>query len=155
MEPIKDNVRDILKASGYKYTNQRALIYNVFVENQEDHLSTEEVYAIVQEKDPEVGIATVYRTLQLFDELGLLYKISFDDGVSRYELKSSIAGHRHHHLMCLGCGVITEFKHDLLDTLENEIEVTENFKVVDHNLKFYGYCKNCQTEKKGANNEKQ
>lgn len=149
----KDNyIGDVLKKNGYKYTYQRAKIYNVFLQNQEKHLSTDEVFEYLKETNPEIGIATVYRTLMLFEELGILYKISFDDGVLRYEIRNndSNLGH-HHHLICNGCGKVIECKIDLLNTLEDTIEKTEKFKITDHNLKFYGYCENCNKKKERIN----
>lgn len=144
-----DYVKKVLKEKGFKFTNQRAEIYNVFLKHEGSHLSTEEVYEYVSKEDPEIGIATVYRTLQLFEELDVLYRISFDDGVARYEIKSNESVHRHHHLICLDCGKVIEFKLDLLDGLEDEIQKDEGFKIVDHNLKFYGYCKDCYNKNKG------
>ncbi|EFI42439.1 Fur family transcriptional regulator [Peptoniphilus sp. oral taxon 386] len=148
MELNVEYVKNVLKNNGYKYTNQRAEVYNVFLNHRDEHLSTEDVFAYVSKEDPEIGIATVYRTLMLFEELGVLYKISFDDGVARYEIKTVGEGHRHHHLVCLDCGGITEVKLDLLDSLEEEIENDEKFKIVDHNLKFYGYCKDCYKKRR-------
>ena len=146
MDLNSDYVKKALKDKGYKFTNQRSEIYNIFLEHKDSHLSTEEVFEYVSRVNPDIGIATVYRTLQLFEELNVLYKISFDDGVARYEIKSSISEHRHHHLICLDCGKVIEVKLDLLDSLEDEIESEESFKIVDHNLKFYGYCKECYTK---------
>ncbi|MDO5041663.1 MAG: transcriptional repressor [Peptoniphilus sp.] len=134
----RDYIRDVLKESGHKYTNQRVEIYNVFLNNPGKHLSTEDVYAEILKTHPEIGIATVYRTLMLFEQLDILYKISFDDGVIRYEIKSQDSSHRHHHLICLNCSKVIEVKLDLLDDLEDKIENSENFKITDHNLKLYG-----------------
>lgn len=152
MELNSDYVKKVLKEKGYKFTNQRSEIYNVFLKHRGSHLSTEEVFEYVSKENPEIGIATVYRTLQLFEELDVLYKISFDDGVARYEIKANDAAHRHHHLICLDCGKVLEVKLDLLDSLEEEIESEEGFKIVDHNLKFYGYCKECYKKHKGEIN---
>lgn len=149
---IKSNdVKEILKENGHKYTGQRAKIFDVFLKYPDKHLSTEDVYEYISKEFPEIGIATIYRTLMLFEKLGILYKISFDDGVVRYELRANKNAHRHHHLICLNCQKIIEVKLDLLDSLEKRIEETENFKIVDHNLKFYGYCEDCQ--KKEIDNE--
>ncbi|KXO16862.1 transcriptional repressor [Peptoniphilus sp. GNH] len=140
-------VKNILRENGYKFTNQRKDIYKVFVDNVSHHLTTEEVYKIAKKANPEVGIATVYRTILLFEKLGIIYKISFDDGAIRYELKSEKNEHRHHHLICLSCNKVIEVKLDLLDALESSVEKSEKFKIVDHNLKFYGYCSDCQKKK--------
>ncbi len=144
-----DMVRNLLKDHGYKFTNQRWEVYEVFLNHRDKHLSSEEVYEIVSKKDGEIGIATVYRTVQLFEELGLLYKISFDDQVARYELKETGKGHYHHHLICLKCHKVMEVELDHLDQLESEIEQKEDFLIMDHNLKFYGYCSDCKDSVKG------
>ena len=153
MDRAEEFVKELLKSKGYKFTNQRVEIYRVFLENKGKHLSCEDVYEIVSKKDSEIGIATVYRTVQLFDELGVLYSISFDDQTTRYELKDETDKHYHHHVICLSCGKVIEVEYDFLDALEDTIEKKESFKIVDHNLKFYGYCADCQ--KKGVKNEKQ
>lgn len=148
MDNNVEKVRNILKEHGHKFTRQRVEIYKVFADKQGSHLSTEEVYREASELDKNIGIATVYRTMLLFEEVGILDKISFDDGVTRYELKNETdSEHRHHHLICVDCGKVTEVKIDLLDNLEKEIEDEEEFKIVDHSLKFYGHCKDCYQKK--------
>jgi Fur family ferric uptake transcriptional regulator len=141
-----NHYKGILQKEGYKLTNQRRDILKVILDNKNEHLSCEDVFGIVSKINPEIGIATVYRTLQLFEKLNIVYKINFDDGLSRYELNIGSENHHHHHLICLKCGRVIEVKLDLLESLEEEIENEGNFKVVDHNVKFYGYCRNCATE---------
>lgn len=144
-EKEAERINDLLRSKGYKLTVQRQAIVDVFLENMDTHLSPEEVYEFVKEKYPEIGLATVYRALQLFEKLGVLYRLNFDDGCSRYELTGSVDGeHHHHHLICLDCGKVLEVKLDLLDNLEDEIEKEEEFEIVDHNLQFFGYCKDCK-----------
>jgi Fur family ferric uptake transcriptional regulator len=98
-----------------------------------------------------MGIATVYRTVQLFTKLGILDQIVFDDNIVRYELRIHEHKHRHHHLICLECGKVSEVDVDELDKIEAEIEKNEKFKIVDHTLKFMGYCEDCyrKIEEKG------
>ncbi len=139
-----DDIKNKLRESGYKLTRQRIAILNVIFDNNDKHLSSEEIYDYVKEIDTDIGIATVYRTLQLFEELNIVYKVNFDDGFNRYELNIDSEDHQHHHLICLECGSIFEVKLDLLENLEKEIEVENGFKIVDHNVKFFGYCKDCQ-----------
>ena len=139
---IKKRIRD----AGYKLTTQRKAILNVIIENDDEHLSCDEIYNIVGEEYPDLGIATVYRTLQLFEKLGVVYKLNFDDGCSRYEIIPDSKEHQHHHLICLDCGKVLEVKIDLLDALEAEIEEEEHFTIVDHNVKFYGYCSECENK---------
>ena len=139
-----DNVKKRFKKEGYKLTTQRRAILSVIIENHEEHLNPEEIYDIVKIKYPEIGIATVYRTLQLLEKLNIIYRLNFDDGYNRYELNLNPEGHHHHHLICLKCGKVMEVELDLLENLENEIEIENNFKIVDHNVKFFGYCIDCQ-----------
>lgn len=133
-----------LQEKGYKLTTQRRAIINAIVDNHEEHLSCDEIYNIVRDDYPELGIATVYRTLQLFEKLNIVYRLNFDDGCSRYELTTGSESHHHHHLICLSCGKVSEVKIDLLDALEEEIENEGQFTIVDHNVKFYGYCNGCK-----------
>ncbi|MBU5426703.1 transcriptional repressor [Tissierella pigra] len=139
-------IKGKLQNEGYKLTTQRRAILNVMIDNSEEHLSPEEVYNIVKKEYPDLGIATVYRTLQLFEKLNIICKLNFDDGCSRYELSTDSEGHHHHHLICLSCGKVIEVKLDLLEALEEEIEKEGQFTIVDHNVKFYGHCSECKNK---------
>ncbi|WMM23263.1 Fur family transcriptional regulator [Tissierella sp. MB52-C2] len=139
-----NSIKGKLQNQGYKLTTQRRAILNSIIDNSEQHLSPEEVYNIVKKEYPDLGIATVYRTLQLFEKLDIVCKLNFDDGCSRYELSTGPEGHHHHHLICLNCGKVIEVKLDLLEALEEEIEKEGQFTIVDHNVKFYGYCSECK-----------
>lgn len=114
------------------------------LENEEDHLSAEDVYLLVKEKSPEIGLATVYRTLELLTELKVVDKINFGDGVSRYDLRKEGAAHFHHHLVCMECGSVVEIEEDLLEDVEEIIEKNWKFKIKDHRLTFHGICHDCQ-----------
>lgn len=141
-----ETIKDKLKNKGYKLTPQRRATLDVIVDQQGKHLSTEDVYMLVKERCPEIGLATVYRTLQLLEQLGVISKQNFDDGCSRYELADSGDDHQHHHLICVKCGRVQEVEGDLLEHLEKEIEEKNNFKILDHKVKFFGYCNNCTEE---------
>jgi Fur family ferric uptake transcriptional regulator len=132
-----------LKSKEYKLTPQRMTILKVFMENAVGHVSAEELYSMVKKENPDVGLATVYRTLDLLAELGILMKMDFGDGKARFEL-SDREVHHHHHLICLNCGKVQEFDIDLLEALEESINSKTGFEVVDHRLKFYGYCGDCK-----------
>jgi Fur family transcriptional regulator, ferric uptake regulator len=135
---------DVLKDRGYKITHQRKIILETMSKNNDKHLSCDEIFGIISKENPEIGIATVYRTLLLFEKLNIVYKLNFDDGCSRYELDSGTEDHQHHHLICLKCGKVIEVQLDLLESLESEIQKDKNFTIVDHNVKFYGYCSDCK-----------
>lgn len=141
-----EEIKDQLKQKGYKLTTQRRIILDSILDNQDKHLSIEEIYKIVKEKMPEIGLATVYRTIMLLNDLKVLNKIDLDDGCSRFELSNSEDTHNHHHLICIKCGKVEEAEDDLLESLEDQIEKEKGFKVVNHIVKFYGICKDCKKE---------
>lgn len=139
--------KEKLKEKGCKLTMQRRSVLDVLLEHSNDHLSTEEIYDKVKGKFPEIGLATVYRTVQLFEEMGIVDRLNFDDGCSRFELASEDTVHHHHHLICEQCNKVYEVENDLLDDIEKEIESKYNFKIHDHNVMFYGICKDCEEKK--------
>ena len=138
-----EDLKDKLKEEGLKLTPQRRSIVQVLIDSKGQHLSCEEIYDKVKESCPEIGLATVYRTLQMLDKIGFTNKLSLDDGCLRYEFNMAHEGHHHHHLICKQCGSITEVELDLLDPLENIIETSYNFQIDDHDVKFYGRCSKC------------
>lgn len=136
----------LLKNKGLKVTNQRLLVLEVLTACPDRHLTAEEIYEIIKTDCPEIGLATVYRTIQLLLELHLIDRINLDDGVVRYEIGNGKEGgtkHRHHHLVCRKCGRVISFQDDLLEELEDKIVKTTGFQVMDHEVKLYGYCKEC------------
>ena len=140
-----DDLKQRLQERQYKLTPQRKHILQIFLDHPGKHLSAEDVHDILRDARSEIGLATVYRSLELLHELGLLQKMEFGDGCSRYEVKEMEPGmHQHHHLICLKCGKVIEFSDDLLDGLEKDIFKKSGFKIVDHEVKFFGYCKECQ-----------
>ena len=142
----REGFKALLRSRGLKVTNQRLLILEVLAACPDRHLTAEEMYEIVKADCPEIGLATVYRTIQLLLELHLVDRINLDDGFVRYEIGSateSESKHRHHHLICNKCGKVLSFQDDLLEELEGKIMKTMGFWVVDHEVKLYGYCKEC------------
>lgn len=145
----QESFKDMLKEKGLKVTNQRVIILKVLSSSPGMHLTTEEIYDLVKDEYPEIGLATVYRTLQLLLDLNLIDKINLNDGFIRYEIaedKNKISGHHHHHLICTECGNVFSFEDDLLENLEEKISSKTGFEVIDHEVKLYGYCKNCKKE---------
>lgn len=143
----KQGFKRLLKENGLKVTSQRIMILEALESRPDKHLTAEEIYELVKEKNPDIGLATVYRTIQLLSELNLIDKLNLDDGYVRYEIghqRHDDKIHRHHHLICLNCGKILTFEDDLLDHLENNIQETMSFEVIDHEVKLYGYCKDCR-----------
>jgi Fur family transcriptional regulator, ferric uptake regulator len=140
IEKLKIN----LKEKGYKLTPQRRAIVDIIIQNAGSHLTTEELYDLVKTECPEIGLATVYRTVQLLEELGVVSKLDLNDGCYRYELVREDENHQHHHLICSQCGKVIEVQGDLLEVLEHEIESKYDFKIKNHSVKFYGICSECK-----------
>ena len=146
MSVNREKFINLLRERGLKVTNQRIAVLETLASYPDKHLTAEEIYDKVKQEYPEIGLATVYRTVQLLLELHLIDKISLDDGCVRYEiarLEGSTEKHHHHHLVCLSCGNVFSFEDDLLEQLEAEIEGKLDFRVVDHEVKLYGYCREC------------
>ena len=142
----QEEFKKLLKEKGLKVTNQRLLVLEVLADHRDTHMTAEDIYDLVKEDYPEIGLATIYRTLQLLLNMQLVDRINLDDGCIRYEIGGLFDGefrHHHHHLICKTCGKVLPFRHDLLDDLERQIEEETGFHVLDHELKFYGQCKEC------------
>ena len=149
-------ITDKLRESGYKLTPQRQAIVDIFIDCMGKHLTVEEVFDLVKVRRPEIGLATVYRTIMLMHEQDIVTRLDLIDGSARYELKRDDETHTHHHLFCVKCSRVFEFMDDLLDPLEEEIEKEYHFKILNHSLKFYGICNECAKEeqhKEEKNNE--
>lgn len=146
MDVDKEGFKKILKNKGLKVTNQRVLVLEALSAGKDKHLTAEEIYEIVKTDCPEIGLATVYRTIQLLSELRLVDRVNLDDGFVRYEIgndNEDSTKHHHHHLICRGCGKVISFQDDLLEELEDKITKTTGFQIIDHEVKLYGYCKEC------------
>lgn len=138
---------DNIKNHGYKLTPQRREILKTLVKSKGKHLSCDEIYENVRTQCPEIGIATVYRTLQILESTENINRLNLDDGCIRYELDLNEETHNHHHLICKLCGSVSEVRVDLLENLENNIEKNYGFKILDHDLKFFGICNKCKGKK--------
>lgn len=156
MEMDRESFKRLLKEKGLKMTRQRLVVLEVLTENPGQHLTAEEIYERIKAANPDIGLATVYRTVQLLAELELIDRINLDDGFVRYEIrdaKEEPRHHRHHHLICLKCGKISAFQEDMLEALETGVREALGFRVTDHEVKLYGYCRNCSEQEKRQNQE--
>lgn len=139
----KDVFYERLKEKGFKLTPQRKIIIDSLISHNKKHITIEELYAHVIRKTKNIGLTTVYRSVQLFCNLNLIEKIHLDDGAVRYELIDGNNLHRHHHLICNNCGKIVEVKEDLMDSIEKIFEENYDFFVSNHQANFYGICSSC------------
>ena len=139
-----EQIRDKLEEKGYRLTPQRQAVLETFLVNPDRHLSADDVYSIVKATNPEIGVATVYRTLELFRELHIISEQDFGQGMSRYECASDNS--HHHHIVCLACGRVWEFNNATLERVERQLAKDHDFEVVGHNLQLFGYCKDCRSK---------
>lgn len=140
----KDQFKKILKEKGFKLTTQRDRVLSVLQDNASQHMTVEEIYNKVKEQCPDIGLATVYRTIQLLHDLKMIEKLNLNDGCIRYEMgKFDEAHHHHHHLICENCGRVYEVEDDLLESIEEIVSQKYNFKINNHVVKFYGICGEC------------
>lgn len=119
---------------GMRMTEQRRIIAQV-LSGAQDHPDVDEVYQRAIAKDPKISIATVYRTVRLFEEAGILERHDFRDGRSRYE---PVSDEHHDHLINLETGEVVEFHDDQIEELQTAIAKKLGFKLVDHRMELYG-----------------
>ncbi len=132
---------DFIIRRGLKSTRQRDIILDAFL-SSERHMSIEELYLKLRAKYPNIGYATVYRSLKLFAEAGIANEIRFGDGQTRYEHVSE--GEHHDHLVCTRCGAITEFENESIEKLQAEVAAGYGFLIETHKLELYGVCAKCR-----------
>ena len=148
----EEKVKDLLREKGLKVTSQRLMVLNILSAHGDEHPTVEEIYDLAKEESPEIGLATIYRTVQVLLELHVIEKVTFDDGFARYELngEETGSGHRHHHAICTQCGKVYSLETDLLDTLEKQVFESLGFEVTDHEVKLYGLCSACRRKAQNA-----
>jgi Fur family ferric uptake transcriptional regulator len=130
-----------IEKKGLRKTSQRDVILEVFLKTEE-HLTSEDLYWLIQKKDPSIGHTTVYRTLKLLTEAGLAREVRFGDGKTYYEHHHD---HEHHdHLICTGCGRIEEFFSAEIESLQDQIAEGLGFRPTHHSLRMWGVCSDCQ-----------
>ena len=131
---MSETIEQKCLAKGVKLTDQRRVIAQVMSESS-DHPDVDELYNRVSKIDPKISIATVYRTVKLFEESGILEKHDFKGGKARYE--PSLDEH-HDHLIDINSGEIIEFVDEEIEKLQNEVAKKLGYKLVDHKLELYG-----------------
>lgn len=131
---VPSKLEQLCADKGLKMTDQRRVIARVLSESK-DHPDTEEVYRRAAAVDARISIATVYRTVRLFEEAGILQKHEFGDGRARYE---EIPEEHHDHLIDIETGQIIEFHNDAIEALQRQIAAELGYELIDHRLELYG-----------------
>lgn len=121
--------------------------------NTEKHLSAEDIYIDAVRINPSIGLTTVYRTLDLFSQIGVVQKCDFGDGRARYELADNpLKKSHHHHLVCVKCKTIVDYTDfigeelELMQKTEKALSLKHRFKIFNHTIHFYGICSKCRLE---------
>ena len=129
-----DRIEKLCVEKGMRMTEQRRVIARV-VSASQDHPDVEELHRRAVAVDPGISIATVYRTVRLFEDSGILERHDFRDGRSRYE---EVPEHHHDHLIDMRSGKVVEFIDEEIERLQQEIARRLGYKLVDHRLELYG-----------------
>jgi len=129
-----DRIETLCIEKGMRMTDQRRVVARV-LSAAKDHPDVEELYRRAHSVDPHISIATVYRTVRLFEEAGILERHEFGDGRSRYEAASEA---HHDHLIDVETGNVIEFVDDELEELQKRIAQRLGFRLVDHRMELYG-----------------
>ncbi len=133
--------RRYLRDRGLPVTHQRSVVAEIVFSSQE-HLSVEEIERRLRERGERIGKATIYRTLDLLVRSKLVAEHDFGEGFKRYEHRLSREP-EHEHLICLGCGKVTEFRSHEVARVEDRMRAEFGFKPVHHRLEIYGLCAPC------------
>lgn len=129
-----DRIQQLCAEKGMRMTGQRRVIARV-LSDSEDHPDVEELYKRAVVVDPKISIATVYRTVRLFEESGILERLDFRDGRARYE---EVSDDHHDHLIDTRSGKVIEFSSERIEELQREIARELGYKLVDHRLELFG-----------------
>jgi Fur family ferric uptake transcriptional regulator len=141
MNISKRKISSIMRQCGYKLTPQRRAVLKIIIENR-NHLTPEAIYERVKEEYPGIGLTTIYRTLNILSDLGLICEV-YTAGSRRSYLVRRPLEH-HHHLVCSRCNKVVDFTDCDLSDIERKLSQGTGFKIEGHLLEFVGICPDCQ-----------
>ncbi|ARQ97451.1 Fur family transcriptional regulator [Campylobacter lanienae] len=144
-DALLERFKRVLRDNGLKYTKQREVLLQTLYNNSE-HFTPEQLYLYIKERHPglNVGIATVYRSLNLLEESGMVTSISFGAQGKKFELANKP---HHDHIICRQCGVIVEFEDQVIEKRQLTIAKDNGFKLTGHIMQLYGVCSECNKQK--------
>ena len=125
---------------GKRSTSQRKLLLKL-IRQAGGHLDADDLYRRAREREPGISLSTVYRNLKLFKELGLVEERHFADEHHHYEVKAPV---EHHHVVCLGCGVVVEFVNPLAERMKRQVGKDNGFQITGAEIRMEGYCADCR-----------
>lgn len=152
MDPLEKQENERARAAleaylgrhGLKHTRQREAILSAFL-GSKGHVTSEDLCEMVRRDHPDIGAATVYRTLKLFCDAEIANAIHFRGGVTLYEHQRT----HHDHLICVGCGDVVEFESDTIEKTQQEVARSHGYLLTNHRHDLYGYCPACREKHRG------
>ncbi len=145
MSPICDTIMNIedIKNAGLKVTNPRIKILEILEQSSKKHLSADDIYRELVLSGEEIGVATIYRVLTQFEQVGMVHKLNFESTGAVYELAHA---EHHDHLVCIQCGKIQEFSNETIESCQTKVANEFGYQLTDHSLYLYGICPDCQAK---------
>lgn len=143
MDPTRSHLIEELQQRGMRITPQRAIIFGA-IEKLEGHITAEDIFEEVQRVNPYISLATVYRSLELLQELNLITPSNLGGSHTYFVLKEHGS---HHHLVCTDCGKIEEFSDDIFYPVRTRLETKYGFQVHTDHMSIFGICKTCRAKK--------
>ncbi len=140
MEKEEELLKSHISKHHLKVTKERSAVLRAFLAS-ERHVTAEELHRNMKDNGSPIGLATIYRTLNLFCSSGLAEQRHFGEGQARYELTYNV--HHHDHLICKQCNRIIEFENKEIEVLQEKVAKKNNFKIFSHKLELYGICGDC------------
>ncbi|MFN2272896.1 MAG: Fur family transcriptional regulator [Anaerolineae bacterium] len=140
MSESLDHLRDTFRATGRRWTSQRRLILGV-LEESDIHLDAETLFVRAKTRDSDISLATVYRTLAVLKEMGLVEEHRLGEEHAHFE---AVRDQPHYHFVCLGCGRVIEFDAPQMAQVERDVSEREGVCVTNIHLRMSGYCAQCQ-----------
>lgn len=141
--PVQARLQSALHKAGKRLTGQRQLVLEVLQEHG-GHLDAQELYRLAQARDPRLNLSTVYRTVALLRDLGLVDELYLGEDHHHYEIKTSAT---HYHLVCRECGAVVEFASPLIEQLKADVGRQHDFEIYEANVDLWGVCSSCRAGK--------
>ena len=145
MESAKNIFSQYLRKNGMLYSKQREQILDIFLKT-EKHPAINDLYDLVRKKYPQIGLATVYRTMKVICDAGLARETDFGGNIRRFEHKYK--HQHHHHLICLKCGKIIEITSGKIEKIQRQLAKKHDFTITRTTMRLFGICKTCKRKEK-------
>ena len=140
MGELSEQLAEAFHSTGRRLTSQRRLILEV-LEESDAHLDADEIYRLAKMREPDISLATVYRTLAVLRDMGLVEEHRLGEEHSHYE---AVHGQPHYHFICLGCERVIEFEAPFVDQIVARVSEEKNVQVTGVHLRLSGYCEDCK-----------